>query len=46
MKAFTPESPDPIMKCGYAIELASVFNHPEMTADTGRTYFLTDYYCI
>ena len=31
---FTPESPDPIMKCGHAIELAIVFNHPEFTADT------------
>ena len=35
---FTPESPDPIMKCGHAIELASVFNHPEMSADTGRAF--------
>lgn len=35
---FTPESADPIMKCGHAIELAIVFNHPEMTADTGRTF--------
>ena len=35
---FTPESPDPIMKCGHAIELAIVFNHPEMTADTGRAF--------
>ena len=35
---FTPESPDPIMKCGHAIELASVFNHPEMSADTGRVF--------
>ena len=35
---FTPESPDPIMKCGHAIELAIVFNHPEMTADMGRTF--------
>lgn len=35
---FTPESPDPIMKCGHAIELASVFNHPEMTDDTGRIF--------
>ena len=35
---FTPESPDPIMKCGHAIELAVVFNHPEMTADTGRAF--------
>ncbi len=35
---FTPESPDPIMKCGHSIELASVFNHPEMSADTGRAF--------
>ena len=35
---FTPESPDPVMKCGHAIELAVVFNHPEMTADTGRAF--------
>ena len=35
---FTPESPDPIMKCGHAIELAAVFNHPELSADTGRVF--------
>ena len=35
---FTPESPDPIMKCGHSIELAIVFNHPEFTADTGRAF--------
>ena len=35
---YTPESPDPIMKCGHAIELSVVFNHPEMSADTGRTF--------
>jgi len=35
---FTPESPNPIMKCGHAIELAAVFNHPEMTEDTGRAF--------
>ena len=35
---FTPESPDPIMKCGHAIELAVVFNHPEFSADTGRAF--------
>jgi para-nitrobenzyl esterase len=34
----TPESPDPIMKCGHAIELATVFNHPEMTAEMGRAF--------
>ena len=35
---FTPESPNPIMKSGHAIELAAVFNHPEMTEDTGRAF--------
>ena len=35
---FTPESPDPIMKCGHAIELSVVFNHPEFSADTGREF--------
>ena len=35
---FTPESPDPIMKCGHAIELATVFNHPKMSAETGRVF--------
>ena len=35
---FTPESPDPVMKCGHAIELSVVFNHPEFTADTGRAF--------
>ena len=35
---FTPESSLPIVKCGHSIELASVFNHPEMTGDTGRTF--------
>ena len=35
---FTPESPDPVMKCGHAIELATVFNHPEMTFDMGRSF--------
>ena len=35
---FTPESPDPVMKCGHAIELAVVFNHPEATADMGRAF--------
>ena len=35
---FTPESPNPIMKCGHAIELATVFNHPEMSAETGRVF--------
>ncbi len=35
---FTPESSLPIMKCGHAIELAVVFNHAEMTGDTGRVF--------
>ena len=35
---FTPESPDPVMKCGHAIELSTVFNHPEMSDDTGRLF--------
>ena len=35
---FTPESPNPIMKCGHAIELSTVFNHPEMAEDTGRIF--------
>ena len=26
------------MKCGHAIELAIVFNHPEMTSDMGRPF--------
>ncbi len=35
---FTPEAAIPIMKCGHAIELAIVFNHPEQTADIGRSF--------
>ncbi|MBQ7617510.1 MAG: carboxylesterase family protein [Desulfovibrio sp.] len=35
---FTPESSLPIMKCGHSIELAIIFNHPEMTSDTGRKF--------
>ena len=35
---FTPESPDPVMKCGHAIELSIVFNHPEATSDMGRAF--------
>jgi len=38
---FTPESPDPIMKCGHAIELATVFNQPDMTDDMGRPFDAT-----
>ena len=35
---FTPESSLPIMRCGHAVELASVLNHPENTIYTGRTF--------
>ncbi len=35
---FTVESPDPVMKCGHAIELSTVFKHPELNADTGRLF--------
>ena len=35
---FTPESSLPLMKCGHSIELASVFNHPEITDETGRPF--------
>ena len=35
---FTVESPDPVMKCGHAIELSTVFKHPELSADTGRLF--------
>ncbi|MBR6711720.1 MAG: carboxylesterase family protein [Selenomonadaceae bacterium] len=38
---FTPEASLPIMKCGHAIELAVVFNHPEITGDTGRVFDAT-----
>ncbi len=38
---FTPESSLPIMKCGHAIELAVVFNHPDITGDTGRVFDAT-----
>ena len=35
---FTPESSLPLMRCGHALELASVLNHPENTIYTGRTF--------
>ena len=35
---FTPESAVPLIKCGHSIELASIFNHPEETSDTGRVF--------
>ena len=35
---FTVESPDLVMKSGHAIELSTVFKHPEMSDDTGRLF--------
>jgi para-nitrobenzyl esterase len=35
---FTAESDLPFFKSGHAIELSSVFNHPEMTDFTGRAF--------
>ena len=35
---FTPESTVPLMKCGHAMELPSVFNHPEEKLGTGRVF--------
>ena len=35
---FTPESSVPLMRCGHAIELSTVFNHPEETLVTGRIF--------
>ena len=35
---FTPESSLPLMKCGHAVELSTVFNNPENTQFTGRTF--------
>ena len=35
---FTVESSDPLMKSGHAVELSTVFNHPEITDDTGRAF--------
>jgi para-nitrobenzyl esterase len=35
---FTPESSLPIMRCGHAVELATVLNHPENTGYTGRAF--------
>ena len=35
---FTPESSIPLMKCGHAVELSTVFNHPEETVFTGRAF--------
>ena len=35
---FTVESSVPLMKCGHAVELSAVFNHPEQTFVTGRAF--------
>ena len=35
---FTPESSVPLMRSGHAIELSTVFNHPEETFVTGRQF--------
>ena len=35
---FTPESTVPLMKCGHAVELSTVFNRPEETIFTGRVF--------
>ena len=35
---FTVESSLPLMKSGHAVELSTVFNHPEETAVTGRQF--------
>jgi para-nitrobenzyl esterase len=35
---FTPESSTPLIRSGHAIELSTVFNHPEETFVTGRRF--------
>lgn len=35
---FTPESSFPLLKSGHAVELSTVFNHPEETLVTGRIF--------
>ncbi|MBQ6001547.1 MAG: carboxylesterase family protein [Synergistaceae bacterium] len=35
---FTVESSRPLMKSGHAVELATIFNHPENTQFTGRAF--------
>ena len=35
---FTPESSVPLLKSGHAVELSTVFNHPEETLVTGRIF--------
>ena len=38
---FTPESSLPYIKSGHAVELSTVFNHPEKTLVTGRQFDAT-----
>ena len=38
---FTPESSVPGMKCGHAVELSTVFKHPEITDYSGRAFDAT-----
>ena len=38
---FTVESSVPLMKSGHAVELSTMFNHPEQTFVTGRTFDAT-----
>jgi para-nitrobenzyl esterase len=35
---FTPESSVPMLRSGHAVELSTVFNHPEETLVTGRMF--------
>ena len=35
---FTPESSLPLVRCGHAVELATVLNHPENTIFAGRAF--------
>ncbi len=35
---FTPEASLPVMRCGHAVELATVLNNPENTIFTGRAF--------
>lgn len=35
---FTPESSVPLMKCAHGVELPALFKHPDIDADTGRTF--------
>ena len=38
---FTVESSVPLVKSGHAVELSTVFNHPEITDETGRVFDAT-----